>query len=129
MKTLISAIIIALVAFPVQAGVYTTKTRCKPLNHHAPRADVEAKTGYDHHGNALAPVDANAPPMDVEALKNPPIALNLPINEYIKADRYNVPMDRAEIQLGTIQNDQDKGVTLNGSALSAQEYYPEECEQ
>lgn len=124
------SLLVVCMAMPAYAEIYHAGSKCKPLQAHSPDANVEAKPGMDQHGRAVAPADINAPPMDTEALKNPPIALNLPIDAYLKTDAYNADLSRAEIQLGTISQGEHGGVNLNNEVLSTspQAVYPEYCQ-
>lgn len=120
-----------LLAFPAMAGgVYHVGGKCRPAAIHTPDASVEAKPGMDIHGREVMPADVNAPPMDIEALKNPPIALNLPIDRYLDERAYNVDLRRAEIQPGVITQGENGQLKLNNEILSTgpQEVYPEGCE-
>ncbi len=116
-------------ASPAWAQTYHVGSKCKQFTTHVPSADVNVKAGEDAHGNAVIPADINAPPLDTEALKNPPIALNLPINAYIRPESFNADLSDARIQAGTITTDAQGKMMLNNEILSTgpQAVYPEEC--
>lgn len=129
MRLLWVCLAVSLWASPGLAGVYHAGSKCKPLSAHVPDANVAAIPGQDQHGRQVVPADLNAPPVDMEALKRPPIALHLPIDAYLKTDSYNADLSHAEIEAGTITQDAQGGLSLNGNPLSTgQQLYPEECQ-
>lgn len=120
---------LGLVALPAQAEIYHAGSKCKPLQA-VPDADVNLVPGQDLHGQPVAPADVEAPPVDMEALKNPPIGLRLPIDAYIDPDAYNADLSGTEIRPGTITQGQGGQVLLNNKILSSgsQAVYPQDCQ-
>lgn len=116
-------------SFPSFAGVYHAGGGCKPATLHVPDKDVHVTSGQNHHGEQVVPADMHASAMDAEFLKSPPIALNLPLNDYIREESFNAALGRAEIQVGTVTHNSEGEVKLNNEILSTapQEVYSEEC--
>lgn len=127
-KLLLSALVIS-VSFPSLAGVYRAGGGCAPAPVHVSDKDVHVTSGQNHHGEQVIPADMHSPSMDVESLKNPPIAMNLPLNAYIREESFNAPLGQAEIQLGTVTHNSEGEVKLNNEILSTapQEVYSEKC--
>lgn len=119
---------LCLMALPAEAEIYHAGGKCKPLKA-VPEEDVNLVPGQDLHGQPVVPADIEPPPVDMEALKNPPIGLRLPIDAYIKPDAYNADLSGTEIRSGTITQGQEGQILLNGKPLSTgqQAVYPEEC--
>lgn len=129
-RSVVLGIVAACISFPCLAGTYHAGGGCKPLPTHVPAADVAVSAGVGANRQNVLPADVNAPPISHESLTNPPIALNLPLNAYLKPDAYNADLSAAEIQLGTLKADADKGLTLNNETLStgAESVYSTDCQ-
>lgn len=129
MRVLI-AIMTVLWGAPALATTYHAGSGCKPLGAYTPSPDVEARAGYDAKGRAVASPDLHAPAMDIEALKQPSIALDMPMGSRIDADAYNADFGRADIQVGTLKVGPQGEVRLNEQILSTgqQSVYPKGCE-
>jgi len=124
-------VVLALVFFnhSAYAATYHAGSDCAPLQTYTPSPDVEARPGYDQHGNAVASPDLQGSTMDTEALKHPNIALDMPLPNYLKEDKYNGDFSRSDIQVGNVKVGEQGEVTMNGQILSTgqQAVYPKEC--
>lgn len=125
----ITLLFLIFTAFPAHAAIYHAGSKCKPLQA-VPDGDVNLVPGQDLHGQPVVPADVEAPPVDMEALKNPPIGLRLPIDAYINPDAYNADLSGTEIRPGTLTQGQNGQILLNNKPLSSgqQPVYSEECQ-
>jgi hypothetical protein len=124
------ALILWGLASPAWATTYHAGSDCKPLETYAASPDVEARPGYDAKGRAVASPDLQPSSMDIEALKQPSIALDMPMGAHVKQDSYNADLSRADIEVGRIKLGPQGEVRLNDQILSTgqQSVYPKGCE-
>lgn len=121
---------LALWAAPAMATTYHAGSDCKPLETYAPSPDIEARAGFDAKGRVVASPDLHAPSMDIEALKQPTIALDMPMGTRVNPEAYNADFGRADIELGKLKVGPQGEVRLNEQILSTgqQSVYPKGCE-
>lgn len=103
-----------------QAIIYHARSDCGPLPAHIASADVEARSGYNQHGDKVAPADlASSQAIDTEPLKHPSIDIDLPINSYINAPSFNADLARTDIHAGQLKVGDQGELNLDGKVISS----------
>jgi hypothetical protein len=87
---------------------------------------VEAKDGFDQHGNPITAADMSPNPL-AKQFENPAINLDVPVTRYMNADKYNADLSESRIGLGTISVKKDGSASLNGEPIKPQTIYSTEC--
>jgi predicted secreted protein len=116
-------------AAQAEDGIYTTKTKCKPLNVHTPSADISTRDGYGTGDKKVAPATIGGANPYVPEKFDIPLRVNA--GDYIKP----IPGQAADFSAQTfigvenVEVKSDGTTTLNGKPIEPQEIYPEGCEQ
>lgn len=106
-------------AWQAHATIYHAGSDCEPLPSHIASPDVEARSGYNQHGEKVPPADlASSQTIDTESLKHPSIDIDLPINSYIHAPSFNADLARTDIHAGQLKVGEQGELSLDGNVIS-----------
>lgn len=118
------SLMLPMVAF---AQYHAGSGKCGRLERHVPSADLEARDGFDRHGNPVVPADM-APNNLAKQFDNSNIRIDIPVTNYLDQDKYNTDLSDARIQAGTVSVMKDGSTALNGQPLTQQDMYSTECQ-
>lgn len=114
-------------AAKAEDGIYTTKTKCKPIAVHTPNADIGTRDGYGTGDKKVAPATmGGSNPYVPEKFDIP---LRVGAGDYVKP----IPGQKADltsqgyIGAGQVEVKADGTTTLNGKAIAPQEALPDDC--
>jgi hypothetical protein len=97
------------------AEIYHTGN-CAPLTAYNPTNDLAASADLEH------PVDLNYNPI-ANDLRNVKIDLNIPVQNYVNADKINVDLSRSDIAIGQINvNTKSAATSFNGRNINPTQY-------
>ncbi|MFZ4125216.1 MAG: hypothetical protein ACOYJ2_03995 [Rickettsiales bacterium] len=111
---------------PAFAQYHAGASDCDPYLTYQPSADVEAKDGFDQHGNPIKSADME-PNTIAKQFENTTIGLDIPVTNHVNKDKYNADLSESRINLGTIDVKKDGTTSLNGAPIKQQNIYRSEC--
>ncbi|MBN8543016.1 MAG: hypothetical protein J0M34_01995 [Alphaproteobacteria bacterium] len=119
-------IVLCLFAAPAYAQYHAGVRDCDPYIKHQPSADIEARDGFDQHGNPIKSADMEPNTLS-QQFENPKISLDIPVTNYVNENKYNADLSESRINLGEMDVQKDGTTSLNGVPIKQQNVYSTEC--
>jgi predicted secreted protein len=110
------------------AKTYQTSSECEQIQPHTPAKDVAAQDGHGVHGKQVKPANTSQGSEINKQLEYIDIPLELPLENYVKTDKFNADLSNTNIRPGTLTLDRnDNSLHLNGVHVSQPPLYNTDC--
>ena len=118
----IFASLILLAALSAYAAEYTAGTKCPTAVHAKPMKNLEYKAGVTVDGYGVAPADEVPPVLSADSFQEIALPLNIPVSDFIDADRINLNTEEADLNVGLISANAKTGeIAFNGQDITSPE--------
>ncbi len=118
----IFAILVIFTALSAYAADYTAGTKCPTAVNHQPLENLRYEAGKSASGYGVAPADEMPNALTVDDFQQVGLAIDLPVSDFIAADRINLNTQEAHLNVGQITTNAKTGeVAFNGRDISSSE--------